>query len=740
MKRSATVLIATYLSACVLVSQTPVKQQAGSTSTQTDVPSIRLNAQEVNLDMVFKDKKGKAIHDIRPEEVHVFEDGVEQHLASFRSVTSGENVSPATPAPSTAMPLPSTGAIPMDPMKELRLVTLVFEGLDPEGRRFFRQALEDILKMAPEQNLYFSVMVVDEKLHMVQPFTNDRAVLMKTVDKAATWQFIQYQQNSAAVKAELARTLSGGEPGSQSSMSGDAASAPSITSSGNSAPSQSAISNSVTYRMAKMQYDMLQQADAANRQADARGTIDALLALVKAESELPGRKVVLYFNPGLFIPEVAKEQYTFMIGAANRANITFYTVDPKGLVTWSQGSSGVDQLGSATGEARNLSTSGGRGEVSTSQARAQETAENGLRSNSLLWLQDLAHQTGGLAIGETNDLRAPLREVMDEVRTYYEASYNPHLTVMDGKFRKITVKVDRPGTVVNTRSGYFALPQLSNGQQLVAFEVPLMNAVSAAQPLTEVSFSAGAERFNERGAKIEYMLTLEAPLKGLTFAPQPDGKTAALDAPVLVLVRDSSGQVVEKFSKLFAVQVPLDKVDGYKDGNLVQTFRTELAPGNYTFEAAIMDRKDNKIGVKKSSLAVPAPTDKLAISDVVVVRRTEPLKDTPILDAFYFPGGKIIPTLNDKLKGGAGSILPFYFTVYPDPAIKDAPKLTMGFYKDGQYLGSAEAPLPPVQKDGRIPYIANLPADKFSPGSYEIHVGVTQGVSNTEEKVSFQVQ
>jgi len=110
-----------------------------------------------------------------------------------------------------------------------------------------------------------------------------------------------------------------------------------------------------------------------------------------------------------------------------------------------------------------------------------------------------------------------------------------------------------------------------------------------------------------------------------------------------------------------------------------------------------------------------------------------------MLDPFYFPGGKIVPTLNSTLKGGAGSILPFYFTVYPDPAVKDAPKLTMGFYKEGQYLGSAEAPLPPMQKDGRIPYIANLPADKFTPGSYEIRVNVTQGQANADEKVDFQV-
>lgn len=96
--------------------------------------------------------------------------------------------------------------------------------------------------------------------------------------------------------------------------------------------------------------------------------------------------------------------------------------------------------------------------------------------------------------------------------------------------------------------------------------------------------------------------------------------------------------------------------------------------------------------------------------------------------------------MNTTLQGGAGKILPFYFAVYPDPAIKDAPALTMAFYKDGQYLGSAGAPLPAVQKDGRIPYIADLPADKFSPGSYEIKLGVTQGTATAEQKVDFQVQ
>ena len=606
----------------------------------------------------------------------------------------------------------------------------VFEGLDQEGKRFFRQALKDILDMAPEPNLYFSILTIDQKLHCIQPFTADHSALLKSVDRSSMWSFIQYSNNSAEVKEELKQMLSQGEPQLQGA-------------SGNGStggPSASQIQSSVSWRMAKIQYDMLQAADTADREYNVRATIDALRTLVRAQSELPGRKVILYFNPWLFISETVKEQYSNLISMANRANVSFYTVDPKGLVTWSQESNGRDWLRGAAGEIRSEQMRGGVGAVSAGQARAAETAEGALRANPLLWLRDLAQQTGGTAIAETNDYRAPLRVAMDEVRTYYEAAYAPHIAVYDGKFRRISVRVDRADVVVHTRSGYFALPQLKGGQQVYAYEMPLLNALNATSPPLAVAFQATAERFNDHGPKVEYMVTLEAPLNGLTFATQPDQKNSAVDAALLAVLKNSNGEIVEKFSKDFAVQVALDKVDAFKAGNLVQTFRTELPPGEYALEAAVMDRNGSRIGVTKSTVTVPQPSSKLSMSDVVLIRRTDALKDSnQILDAFYFPGGKVVPTLSRTLKGGPGNVLPFYFAVYPDRSTKDALKLTMSFYKEGQYLGAAEAPLPDVQQDGRIPYIANLPADKFTPGAYEIHIGVTQGSSKAEEKVTVQV-
>jgi VWFA-related protein len=725
------------LAALILLCASSLAQQDQSQPNNASqaATTVHATSQEVVLDMVFRDKKGRAIRDVRPEEIHVAEDGVEQKLTSFHLVQGNQAAPAATEQP-----------LQLDPMREIRLVTLVFEGLDQEGKRFFRQSLKDILDMTPEQNLYFSILTIDQRLHVLQPFTADHTTLLKSVDRAAMWSFVQYQNNSVQVKSELKQVVDGGEP----QLSGGAG----------GGPSQSAIAGTVNYRMAKMQYDMLQAAETADREYNARATVDALMALVRAQSELPGRKIVVYFNPSLFIPEVVKEQYANLISMANRANISFYTVDPEGLlalrssdtatsrdqVTFSHGSTGTQDLGAAASESRNLQMRGGVGEVSTSQARAQENAEGALRANPLLWLRDLAQQTGGATIAETNDYRAPLRVALEEVRSYYEAAYAPRAALADGKFRKISVRVDRPDIVVHTRSGYFALPQLKVGQQLASYEMPLLNALGSAQAPTDLAFNAAAERFNDRGPKIQYMITLEVPLRQLTFTPQPDQKNATLDAALLAVVKNPAGEIVEKLSKDFAVQVPLDKAEAYKAGNLVQSFPTELPPGTYSLEAVIMDRNNSKMSVKKTALTVPEPSNKLSMSDVVVVRRTDALKSREILDAFYFPGGKITPTLTQTLKGGAGNILPFYFVVYPSRDVKETPRVTMSFYKEGQYLGAAEAPplpeppLPEMQAEGRIPYPENLPADKFTPGAYEIRIGVVQGSAKVEENVAFQVE
>src|SRR5207245_11166568 len=64
---------------------------------------IKVTSNLVSLDVIVKDKKGKAITDLKPEEFSIFENGVPQKIAFFDSTltSSNEAAEPTTATVST---------------------------------------------------------------------------------------------------------------------------------------------------------------------------------------------------------------------------------------------------------------------------------------------------------------------------------------------------------------------------------------------------------------------------------------------------------------------------------------------------------------------------------------------------------------------------------------------------------------------------------------------------------------
>ena len=102
---------------------------------------------------------------------------------------------------------------------------------------------------------------------------------------------------------------------------------------------------------------------------------------------------------------------------------------------------------------------------------ASDNAENSGRANGQLRIRELAESTGGFLIGESNDLRGPLRRVNEEISSYYELTYNPGIQNYDGSFRKVSVTSSRKDVVIHSRNGYFALPPDALATGLQAFDV-----------------------------------------------------------------------------------------------------------------------------------------------------------------------------------------------------------------------------------------------------------------------------
>ena len=120
---------------------------------------------------------------------------------------------------------------------------------------------------------------------------------------------------------------------------------------------------------------------------------------------------------------------------AQRRNITFYPVSAEGLETFDDS---LSQRSRANGLDSGLT--GGPLTQSIDRLRDRTTR-----------LRELAMNTNGIAVVDTNDLAGGLRRVVDDTSAYYLLGYYSPTTKLDGAYHRIDVKIKRPGTTVKAR-------------------------------------------------------------------------------------------------------------------------------------------------------------------------------------------------------------------------------------------------------------------------------------------------
>jgi hypothetical protein len=121
-------------------------------------------------------------------------------------------------------------------------------------------------------------------------------------------------------------------------------------------------------------------------------------------------------------------EYRRTFEQANRANVSFYPIYPRGLAVF-DAPIGPRRPPPPSDDMRNLTT----------------------RQNSL---RELAENTDGLAVVNTNAIEPALQRIVNDLTSYYLIGYYSTNTRLDGKFREITVRVKRPGVQVRARRGY----------------------------------------------------------------------------------------------------------------------------------------------------------------------------------------------------------------------------------------------------------------------------------------------
>lgn len=698
-----------------------------SQNSDTQAPVIKAKSEEVLLDVVVRDKKGRPVNDLKPEDFQVFDNGELKPITSFRLVQGSEAIGAGG------------SRTQLDPLRQIRLVTMIFQCWNNDARRLARDAALDLLKGELPQNVYMAVMTIDHKLEVLQAFTNDRNLLRQGVERATRSQNTDFSADTEQVRKQLEQML-GPNAGAQSAQQqiDNTATALGAQAQGR-APDAAGMAN---IAMAQMVLQMLESEQSNAMVETGRTNIYALLDAVKEQYRLPGRKTILYFTEGGFvIPQGMEEPFKSVISVANRSNVSFYALDTHGLTTWSANSGSIDTLKRAAQSAADQMNNDGSRAVRPDEAKVFDTSIQSTRGNTQNTLASLAESTGGTLTANTNDFRGPLRKLEEDILTYYEITYSPGIKSYDGSFRKITVKMNSSDLHVQTRSGYIALPPsiAAKGGPLRAYEVPLLTALDS--PELPHAFGYHSEALHFRGQQDQSVceLVMDVPLDALTFSKNRPGQMEGRLSYV-ALLKDSKGEVAKKFQNDVPINVAEAKFAALKASHFIYTEHFDLPSGRYSLETAVLDSAGDKISARKSSILIPPISDKLALSSISIVRSAKDKESSTNADDPMLIGSKVIsPTLSPVISKADGTVS-FYMVIYPDKKIATAPQLVMEFSKDGEVLGSGSPKLTPPDKDGWIRYVATVPLSTLPPGQFMIRFMVKQGSEAAEEPVTFTLQ
>ena len=156
-------------------------------------------------------------------------------------------------------------------------------------------------------------------------------------------------------------------------------------------------------------------------------------------------------------------QFRYMLDEANRANASFYPIDPRGLAVFDEDI--VPAAGVGIGPNANPT-------ITPAEDRARLFARN-------TSLRTLAEATDGLAVVNTNDLSRGLRRIADDLSSYYLLGYYS-TGKLDGRFHALTVRVKRPGVQVRARRGYLAATEAAAAAAASALALPAVAPAAAA--------------------------------------------------------------------------------------------------------------------------------------------------------------------------------------------------------------------------------------------------------------------
>ena len=718
-----TVVLGCITLACVVGTSITSRAQVQRPAEQQDPDKIVIRKDEVPFDVVVRDKKGRPVKDLTVSDFEVYEDGVKQEINSFRFVSStveGKSPTSTNKKDDSVTSEPSATAKKVNDRSETSVsaVALVFDRVSAESRMRARDAALSYLGDSAKKSELVGVFLTDLSVIVLQPFTNDTQLVKSGIEKFSVHAPSLYTSNNA----EARKTRKDVAMFELKAQSGQVDTQPDAA---------------FARAAAAMQLRNLEGIEEMERDLQGNATTHSLLNLAASLQSLPGRKAVIFFSEGLVLPPNIYGAFRSVINTANRGNVSFYSIDVAGLRTESKTAETGREINSRS-ELRIAQL--GSTEQNGPMTKGLERNEDLLRLNPDSGLGQLANETGGFLITDSNDLKNRIQQVDEDLHSYYLLSYSSNNQKYDGHFRKIEVKLKRTGLSVQSRKGYYAIKD-TFASPVLSYEAAPIAALESTPKVDSFPFYVGGFSFPDRQRVGLVSVMADVPLSAFTIHVDQDKKSYDTDFSIVTLIKNQTGEVVAKLSNQYLLNGPLDKAEDAKKERVLFYREANLPPDSYTLDTIAYDAPSGRASVRSTTLEVTDSDEaRLRLSDVVVLKRAEPANGADDTRANPFRVGNMIayPYLGEPLQRSLKQV-PFFFTVYIPPGITAKPKLTIELFREGRALAQIPGELPDADALGRIQYVAALPLEKIPAGSYALKITVSGETASVSRSRAFTI-
>ena len=677
-----------------------VKQEAKTPQRPARV--LKSESSLVRIDVEVTDHSGKPVKGLKPEQFVVTDDGKPQALSFFTyediekiDKAGLENASAAPIVIPVDSPIPVSDEEITNKTHDRRMLVLFFDlsSMGNEDLRRARLSAEKFISSQMSAADLVAVVTYGTDLSVWCDFTNEKDKIRQALERLKPGASVDLSQNAYASAQEGEYDVSG--------------------------------YTGAAYTADETEFNVF----------NTDQKLAAIEGLSNVLSYIPGRKAVIEFTSG--ITQTGEENRTELraaTDAANRADVSIYSIDARGLYTAPPG-------GDATAD-----TSTGTSMFSGAAVFKQTDQ----RQDSRDTLATLSGDTGGKTFFDLGDLSDAFPEIQKDNSGYYLVGYYLSSDVKhDGSWRAVHVKVKVPGARVRFRNGYYAprdfqhLEEADRDQQLA-------DAIHSQDPIVELPIAVETGMF--RIGKNQVYVPIDAKLSAtaLEWAQKHGKREAVFDFAAEVRTQAKNpfaakGATFEipvaQLRDTITVHLDPERFQEVSKTNLEYQGGVVLAPGNYDLKFVARENESGKIGTFEEPLVVPAlPNDRLSLSSVMLSNQIVPVEQSSEVKTktqgvkaklaespLDVNGERIVPSVTRYFTKGQ-TLYVFFQTYYPAKQKFDPNSLRAGliFFRAGLQVNATPlfAPTQIDDKTRTASFRVSLPLAKLPTGRYAVQAVV----------------